>query len=301
MTDKIKVLMVDDEERFRETTSKLLKKKGFLTTLAESGEKAIEIIKTHSQDVVILDIKMEGMDGHKALKEIKKIDPYTQVIMLTGHGTPDSAIKALVGDAFDYLNKPCDIDILASKINDAFIFKTKGPRKAEKQAREIMIRIEDYTTVNINNTVKEAMLKLMTSFRGFVSSDKIMETGHRSLLVYDDNTREPVGILCIIDLIEAVRPAYLSAPKPSTADSVQFSSMFWEGLFTTQIRILADRKVGSLMSETPPTIDSKANLMMVSDVMFETGQRRLLVKENEKVVGLIREQDLFFEMANIML
>ncbi len=299
MAEKIKVLMVDDEERFRETTSKLLKKKGFLTTLAASGEEAVKIIKEQPQDVVILDIKMGGMDGHEALTQIKKINPDVQVIMLTGHGTPDSAIKALIRDAFDYLNKPCDIDILASKVNDAFIFKKHGPIRAEKKAREIMIHIEDYTTVNIDNTVKEAMESLMASFKGFISSDKIMETGHRSLLVYD-GSKEPVGVLAIMDLIEGIRPAYLSAPKPSMADSMQYSSMFWEGLFNSQTKVLAGRKVGELMSETPPTVDAEANLMEVSNLMYTTG-RRLLVRDNEKIVGVIREQDIFFEMANMML
>ncbi|MBU2648076.1 response regulator, partial [bacterium] len=72
MTEKIKVMMVDDEDTFRETTSKLLNKKGFETTIAASGEEAIGLIKKKPQDVVVLDVKMKGMDGHAALAEIKK-------------------------------------------------------------------------------------------------------------------------------------------------------------------------------------------------------------------------------------
>jgi len=143
MTEKIKVMMVDDEAGFRDTTSKLLIKKGFDTTIAASGEEAISLIKQKPQDVVVLDVKMKGMDGHAALAEIKKIAPETQVIMLTGHGSPDSAESSLKHAAFDYLTKPCDINILAMKIKDAYALKTLGAGQKEKKAKDIMIGIAD--------------------------------------------------------------------------------------------------------------------------------------------------------------
>ncbi|MBI9092735.1 MAG: response regulator [Desulfobacterium sp.] len=300
MSRQIKVLMVDDEERFRKTTSTLLTKRGFATTIAASGEQAIAIIKEKPQDVVILDIMMDGMDGHRALAEIKRIAPDTEVIMLTGHGTPDSAIKALVRSAFDYLNKPCDIDLLAMKIKDAYTAKTIGAKHQDKKARDIMLSIEDYTTVTTDATLKEAMEKLLDSFKGSIASSRLMETGHRSLLIFD-NTNTPVGILSIMDLLEAVRPAYLSAPKPSMADSVQYSSMFWDGMFFTQTKALADKKVAALMGATPPVIHENTNLMEVADLMVTSGLRRLIVTKDERVIGIIREQDLFFEMAKIIL
>ena len=120
MAKKIKVLMVDDEAQFRATTSRILIKKGFQTTIAASGEEAIDILKKFPQDIVILDIMMPGMDGHKALSEIKALAPETQVIMLTGHGGLDSAKASLTQGAYDYLTKPCDIDLLASKITSAY-------------------------------------------------------------------------------------------------------------------------------------------------------------------------------------
>jgi len=104
MAKKIHVMMVDDEEQFRATTSRLLQKRGYETTIAGTGEEAIAILKERPQDVVVLDIKMPGMDGHQALSQIKEINPDTQVIMLTGHGTPDSAKESLVRNAFDYLS-----------------------------------------------------------------------------------------------------------------------------------------------------------------------------------------------------
>ncbi len=300
MSSKIKVLMVDDEERFRETTAKLLNKKGFITTIAQSGEEAISIIKKESLDVVILDIKMDGIDGLKALSEIKKIDPDIQVIMLTGHGNMLSANQALVNEAFDYLNKPCDIDILALKINDAFTLKNLGIKQKDKKVQDIMLHIDDYTTVSVDATIKEAVRKLMESFKGSVISDKIMKTGHRSLLVFDSK-ENIVGLLSINDMIRAVRPAYLSAPKPSTADSVQYSPIFWDGLFFTQAKVLADKKVSELMSDAPPTIENDTNLMEVADSMHKNQLRRLLVTDKNRVIGIVREQEVFFEITNIIL
>jgi len=299
MAKSIKVLMVDDEKQFRQTTSRLLKARGFDTTIAGTGEEAIKILEEKPQDVVVLDIKMPGMDGHEALSRIKQISPQTQVIMLTGHGTPDSAQKALIHKAFDYLNKPCDINILALKIHDAHAAKDRGEKRKEKKVKDIMIRIEDYTTVSVDQTVREAILQLMDSFKAFVSSSRIMETGHRSLLVFNQQ-KKLAGILSIIDLINAIRPAYLSAPKPSTADSMQYSSMFWEGLFTKQAKLLSNIKVEQIMSNAPPVIDENANLMEVADLMYTTQLRRFVVSSNNTLIGVVREQDLFFEIANII-
>ena len=129
MAGKIRVLMVDDEEQFRATTSKILTRKGYETTMAGSGEEAIEILRKNPQDVVILDIKMPGMDGHQTLEEIKKIDADIPVIMLTGHGALESAKESLKLGAVDYLSKPCEIDLLAAKINDVHAMAKKGIRE----------------------------------------------------------------------------------------------------------------------------------------------------------------------------
>jgi DNA-binding response OmpR family regulator len=300
MAAKIRVLMVDDEAKFRETTSKILQKKGFETTMAGTGEDAVEILRKKPQDVIILDIKMPGMDGHEALSLIKEIQPEVRVIMLTGHGDSESAKIALTKGAYDYLNKPCDIDLLASKINDAYkSAHLDGLEKEEKKAGEIMIRIEDYTTITAEKTVKDAIEQLMRSFEGLVASDRVMETGHRSILIFDRHG-EITGILSIQDLISAVRPGYLSAPKPSMADSIQYSPMFWSGLFTTQMLSLKNKKVEDIMSEAPPSVDENTNLMELADLMYMNQIRRVAVTRKGRVVGIVREQEIFFEMANII-
>jgi len=300
MAGKIKVLMVDDEEQFRSTTSKILSRKGYETTMAASGEEAIEALKKAKQDVVILDMKMPGMDGNQTLLEIRKIDPDLPVIMLTGHGTLDSAKMSLKGGAFDYLSKPCDIDLLASKINDAYEVAQKGfKEKEEKRAGDIMIPIEEYTRISVDSTVREAIEALKRSYESFLSTGKVMECGHRSILVFDRKERLS-GILSILDLIKALRPAYLTAPKPSMADTLRYSTMFWSGLFTSQAKGLVGKKVGDIMSEPPLTIQEDANLMEIAEMMVTEKARRLAVTSGGKVVGVVREQELFFEIARVV-
>lgn len=302
MSEKIKVLMVDDEAKFRETTSKILRKRGLDTTMAATGEEAVDILTKEPMDVVVLDIRMPGMDGHEALARIKEIRSDTQVIMLTGHGGVESAKASLEKGAFDYLSKPCDIDLLVSKINDAHraIHDTEA-WATEKKAGEVMIRVEEYTTIQGDQSVREAIEHLMRSFEGLIASGSVMETGHRSILVFDrDGDIE--GILSIQDLIGAVRPAYLSAPKPSMADAMQYSAMFWTGLFTSQAKKLAGVTVSDIMSATPPSVDENANLMELADIMYSRNARRVVVTNAKgRVIGVVREQELFFEMAKIIL
>ena len=118
--EAMKILLVDDETRFLETTQKLMKKKGLQVWTASSGNLALETLQKHNIHVVILDVKMPGMDGNETLKAIKRSHPLAEVIMLTGHATVDSAIDGLKSGAFDYLMKPADIDEIIEKSTHAF-------------------------------------------------------------------------------------------------------------------------------------------------------------------------------------
>jgi len=299
MEKDIKILMVDDEEQFRETTAKILKKKGYITTMAESGEEAIEIMEATPHDVVILDIKMKGIDGHEALVKIKKRRPECKVIMLTGHGSIDSAKLSLSEGADDYLNKPCDIDLLAQKINTLYFGQREISAKKEKKARDLMIRVDDYSQVNIKATIADAITILIKSYNGYVASSRLISTVHRSMLVYNDSDIL-MGILSIRNLREALRPSYLTAAKPSMADSMTYSPIFWSGLFTSQLKNLAKKQVRDIMNESLVTVDGETNLMEVAETMYRFQTRRVVVMDDTKVVGIIREQELFFEIANII-
>jgi len=115
-----KVLIVDDEERFRKTLSKLLTAQGLEVYSARSGDEALDLIRKHPVDIVLLDMRMPGMNGIDTLSAIKKIDPLIEVIMLTGHASVDVAVEIMKRGGFEYLLKPCDIDELLVKIDAAF-------------------------------------------------------------------------------------------------------------------------------------------------------------------------------------
>ena len=298
MDKKIRVLMVDDEDQFRATTKKILTRRGFETILAASGEEAILKLK-EDPDVVILDIKMPGMDGHQALNKIKELIPDLPVIMLTGHGAMPSAQEAFISGAFDYLAKPCDMELLASKISEAHEQRrTKGIYE-EKSVMDVMVPIDDFTTVNQDESIGETIQKLKGALTAKISTSRIMETRHRSVLVLDDKGTVQ-GILTITDLLSAIMPAYLSAPKPSTADSIQYSPMFWRGIFAQEVKKLAHLKNKDVMSPSPISINADANLMETAYTMLSNKVRRLLVVQKGKAVGIVREMDLFFQMAKIL-
>ncbi len=136
------VLLVDDETPFLETMTKRLAKRNLSVKSALSGQAALEVLDQNpSIDVIILDVKMPGMDGIEALKKIKSSHPLTEVIMLTAHATVESAIEGMKLGAFDYLMKPCDMEQLMSKVQEA---------TAKKRQHEEKIRVA---------RVKEALTK----------------------------------------------------------------------------------------------------------------------------------------------
>ncbi len=144
--EKMRMLLVDDEERFLSTTKKLLERKSIDVLTATSGADALELIRTNRVHVVILDVKMPGMDGVTTLREIKSRFPMVEVIMLTGHATVESAIEGLKAGAVDYLMKPADIEEIIQKAQNAFLrrvdieekIRVAGMRKVMRSPQEIL-------------------------------------------------------------------------------------------------------------------------------------------------------------------
>jgi DNA-binding NtrC family response regulator len=131
------ILLVDDEAPFVETMTKRLTKRDLNVITAFSGEEALERLNNHrNTDVVILDVKMPGMDGIETLSKIRNKFPLTEVIMLTGHATVESAIEGMKLGAFDYLMKPCEIEQLMAKVQEA----AKKKRDHEEKIREARVR-----------------------------------------------------------------------------------------------------------------------------------------------------------------
>jgi DNA-binding NtrC family response regulator len=137
-----KVLLVDDEVPFVDTMIKRLTKRNLEVLPAYAGEESLKKLAENKRvEVVILDVKMPGMDGIETLKEIKKAFPLVEVIMLTGHATVESAIEGMKLGAFDYLMKPSDIDLLVEKVTEAAAKKRRHEEKIiEAQMRDITTR-----------------------------------------------------------------------------------------------------------------------------------------------------------------
>lgn len=116
----ISVLLVDDEETLRTVLGKELEATGFRVTICANGEEACLALEKEEFDVVLLDLKMPGMDGIEVFKHIKQASPLSEVIILTGHGTIENAINSMKLGAYDYLTKPCNINEVETTIIKAF-------------------------------------------------------------------------------------------------------------------------------------------------------------------------------------
>ena len=135
------ILLVDDEVPFVEAMTRRLTRRELEVQTAFSGDEALEKLSAGGQtEVVILDVKMPGMDGIETLKRIKQTVPLVEVIMLTGHATVESAIEGMKLGAFDYLMKPCDMDTLIEKVSQA------AARKRQHEEKIINARIKEITS-----------------------------------------------------------------------------------------------------------------------------------------------------------
>ena len=128
----MKLLLIDDESDFRNTLLKRLQRRNVDVHGVDSGEAALTWMKTGEADVVILDVRMPGMDGIETLRHIKSRHPLVEVIMLTGHASIEAAIEGMEIGAFDYLMKPMDMDQLLYKAQDAFKRKRIQEEKIDR-------------------------------------------------------------------------------------------------------------------------------------------------------------------------
>ena len=139
--DYFRVLVVDDEQDFLETLVNRLNKRKIDTTGAKSGEEALELMNKKLFDVVILDIKMPGgIDGIEALREMKKVQPLAEVILLTGHASVETSIEGMKLGAFDYLMKPIKLEELLMKLAQAFEKKDSHEQKIRSARIKELVR-----------------------------------------------------------------------------------------------------------------------------------------------------------------
>jgi len=128
----IKILLVDDENDFVETMVKRFGIRKMAIDSAKSGQEALAAMQAKDYDVIILDVRMPGMDGLEVLKLIRERAPLTEVIMLTGHASLEAGMQGMNLGAYDYVLKPADFDDLLDKVRKAFERKELNA-KARKQ------------------------------------------------------------------------------------------------------------------------------------------------------------------------
>jgi DNA-binding NtrC family response regulator len=135
-----RILLIDDEQDFVDILSMRLNEAGEQVTAAYNGQEGLGKLAEQEIDVVILDIKMPGMDGIQTLRKIKMLHPLVEVILLTGHGTTQTAVEGMKLGAFDYLLKPADFDDLTTKLEGARKKKEEQDERIRKAEARLLLR-----------------------------------------------------------------------------------------------------------------------------------------------------------------
>ncbi|MBW2179977.1 MAG: sigma-54-dependent Fis family transcriptional regulator, partial [Deltaproteobacteria bacterium] len=158
------ILIVDDEPTIQQSLSGILSDEGFEISIASNGYEALQIIQKDSPDLVLLDIWMPGIDGIETLKEIKKENPNIQVIIITGHGTIETAVTATKLGAFDLIEKPLSIDKIIVSISNALNF-----RRLEEENKYLRKKAIEKNSINGNSA---AVADLKNKILIIAASDK---------------------------------------------------------------------------------------------------------------------------------
>ena len=142
--EEIRVLIVDDEKEYLESLSAALRRRNMIVATASGGDEALEKLEKSAYDVVLLDLKMPGMDGLEALRRIKASNPASEILLLTGLPTVSTAVQALKEGAIDYVVKPQDMELLVRKIREAFKHaRSKAEEERRREVGEILDRDND--------------------------------------------------------------------------------------------------------------------------------------------------------------
>jgi len=143
---KINLLIVDDEEQFLKSMTKRLEVRDFQVIAVDRGDKAIEAAKRHPIDVALVDLKMPGMNGEETLRALKEQHPWMEVVILTGHGSIDSAVECTRVGAHSYLQKPCEFDRLLSVLADAYKKKVMNKMSLEEKRMNELLEMTQYSS-----------------------------------------------------------------------------------------------------------------------------------------------------------
>jgi len=279
----IRLLLVDDEDDFRRATSQVLARRGFAVQDAESGERALELIRESPPEVVILDLKMGGMDGIVTLTEIRKIAPALPVIILTGHGRAEDAFAGIKLEIVDFLQKPVDLEKLATRVR-ALLADSRPVPLREKSIPDIFIPPTAFPRVREDASLEDVVMALQQSM-GATVFGTVSEQGYRTILVYDQGDQF-IGVIRLQDIIRLVIPAYLRLPQSSC----------FTGMFLSELKTLGRRTAGELIAP-PASVSHDAPLMEAVHILLSRRLTSLPVLDGDKLVGLVTDQAVFQEIA----
>jgi DNA-binding response OmpR family regulator len=288
MSDPIRLLLVDDDADFRRATTTTLARRGFAVTEAESGEAALVALQTERPDVVVLDLKMPGMGGIEALRQIRETDAELPVIVLTGHGDFDAAFAGIALDIVDFLHKPMDVEELAERIRRLVHRGTVGEPLREKTIAELMVSPSLYPKVYIDQPAREVFATLTDLF--FRTQGASVEAhGIRSALVYDRSERF-LGLVRFQDLMQLIIPACLARSPYSS---------YFTGMFIAQSKVIGRMSLEEVFNRGV-TIRVDAPLMEAVHLMSEHRLISIPVMDGDKLVGVLRDRAVVLEIARSM-
>jgi len=305
------IMLVDDEVSFAETMAKRLQNRNIKTIMAFNAKEGLEKLNENQNiDVIILDVKMPGMDGIEMLKVIKKTSPLTEVILLTGHATIESGIDGMKLGAYDFLKKPCDLEELVNKVEEATKKKRSHDDKINtwetfmgtSSLKELMIPLAEYATVSEDADILEAIDALDAAQKAFDPK----RYRHRAVIVLNNEDRV-VGKLSQHDIIQALEPEYKETKARTSSahnqfgfsrkfiESVSLQYNMWDKPLQNLYKKALKQKVKSFMYK--PT---EGEYIKVSASMNDTihqliigKHHSLLVTDGPDIVGVVRLTDVF--------
>jgi DNA-binding NtrC family response regulator len=189
-SEKVRLLLVDDEAEFLEATAAALSRRGFEVAVAPDGRVALLCLATESFDVVVLDVKMPGVDGVEIFHRIAEQLPQLPVIMLTGHGTVRQAFETSRDGVYDYLTKPCDVDTLARIAREAAASRSFGAyrgsdaRDAPQEIRVLLVDDDEELLEALVPALKRRKILASTATNA-ASALKLVERHHIDVAVVD--------------------------------------------------------------------------------------------------------------------
>lgn len=272
VSDKIRVLLVDDEQQFVINLARILKLRGFEVTTAYDGHQAVDAVKYGGGfDVVVLDVKMPGMGGVETLGEIKKRAPDTEVIMLTGNASLESGTRAMRRGAYDYLMKPCDIEDLVEKIKEAHeaeMIRRHPVLWPRKLVREIPLHT--FSKLKLGDPLEKALAAI-----GGHSGEESLEEVH----VVDEEDHFH-GVITRRDLLNEAQKVHTE------------TSLTWRDLVASP-GLLPRKKLKDILRPLAVTTQANAYLTDAANQMILHGLRRMPVVRAGKMIGVIRLEDVF--------